>query len=408
MLPTGCGVLRAIDKMRVCPESPEGMRQTGWGGSIWQSHGPPCMSKILIIDDDPSLREVVKVSLETYGYDVVEADGGLSGVPLACAQLPDLILCDVRMEKMDGYRTLAALRQENSTAPIPCILMTGQADKAGMRQGMELGADDYLSKPFTVTELLASVQARLNKHRTVRDHAERKLADLRANISLALPHELLTPLNGILGFSDILITDHAALESDEIASMAEAIRDSARRLHRLIENFMIFAQIELMQADRKELCRDGQPLALKKPIERAAQVRALRVARLDDLVLDLNDGSASISEAYVTKIVDELLENAFKFSSPGSPVQVSSTVSDDHFVLRIRDYGRGMKPEHVAGIGAYMQFERKMYEQQGSGLGLTIAKRLSELHGGEFKVQSELGNGTTVEIKLPSTARAPE
>ena len=130
------------------------------------------MSKILIIDDDPSLREVIKVSLETAGYEVIEADNGLSGVPLACAQLPDLVLCDVRMEKMDGYRTLAALRQENSTAPIPCILMTGQADKAGMRQGMELGADDYLAKPFAVPELLAAVQARLHKQRTVRDHAE--------------------------------------------------------------------------------------------------------------------------------------------------------------------------------------------------------------------------------------------
>lgn len=359
------------------------------------------MSKILIIDDDPALREVIRASLEAYGYEVIEADSGVSGVPLACAQLPDLILCDVRMEKMDGYRTLAALRQENSTAPIPCILMTGQADKAGMRQGMELGADDYLAKPFAVPELLASVKARLRKHRTVQDHAERKLADLRANISLALPHELLTPLNGILGFSDILITDHGTLEPAEVASMSEAIRDSARRLHRLIENFMIFAQIELLQADRKELFRDPHPLALKKPIERAAQVRALRMVRLDDLVLDLQEGSACISEAYFTKIVDELLENAFKFSSPGSPIEVSSTIHKDHFILRIRDHGRGMKPEHVAGIGAYMQFERKVHEQQGSGLGLTIAKRLSELHGGDFNVQSELGSGTTVEIQLP-------
>jgi len=359
------------------------------------------MSKILIIDDDASLREVIRVSLEAYGYEVIEADGGLSGVPLACAELPDLILCDVRMEKMDGYRTLAALRQENSTAPIPCILMTGQADKAGMRQGMELGADDYLAKPFTVPELLASVEARLRKLRTVQDHAERKLADLRANISLALPHELLTPLNGILGFSDILITDHASLESAEVASMSEAIRDSARRLHRLIENFMIFAQIELLQADRKQLSRDPQPLALRKPVERAAQVRALRMARLDDLVLELGDGTAWISEAYFNKIVDELLENAFKFSSPGSRIELRSSSSESHWELSIRDHGRGMKPEHVAGIGAYMQFERKVYEQQGSGLGLTIAKRLTELHGGEFTVQSELGSGTTVSIRLP-------
>src|SRR6266540_1524174 len=173
------------------------------------------MAKILIIDDDSGLREVIRISLEHAGHEVIEADNGALGVQVAAEQLPDLILCDVRMDMMDGYGALAALRQNNDTAAIPFILMTGQADAAGMRQGMELGADDYLSKPFTVSQLLATVEARLKKHQKVREQAERMLADLRANISLALPHELLTPLNGILGFSDILITDHGTLQPDE-------------------------------------------------------------------------------------------------------------------------------------------------------------------------------------------------
>ena len=108
------------------------------------------MPKILVIDDDAALREIIQISLEHAGFEVIEADNGIAGVQQACTQLPDLILCDVRMERMDGYRTLAALRQDTATAPIPVILMTGMADPAGMRQGMELGADDYLSKPFAV------------------------------------------------------------------------------------------------------------------------------------------------------------------------------------------------------------------------------------------------------------------
>lgn len=360
------------------------------------------MTKILVIDDDPGLREVIRLSLEHAGFEVLEAENGAIGVQLACSQVPDLILCDVRMEKMDGYRTLAALRQDNITAPIPFILMTGQADTAGMRQGMELGADDYLSKPFTIPQLLAAVNARLRKLQTVRQQAERRLADLRANISLALPHELLTPLNGILGFSDILIVDHTTLQPQEVVSMAEAIRDSAKRLHRLIENFLIFAQIELLQADHIDLFREGQPLALRKPVERVARVRALQAGRLDDLALAVCDASVAITDDYFTKIVDELLDNAFKFSSSGSPVSVASSVLEGHVVLKIQDHGRGMKPEHVSEIGAYMQFERKLYEQQGSGLGLTIARRLTDLHGGQLKVQSEVGVGTTVEVWLPA------
>jgi two-component system sensor histidine kinase/response regulator len=362
------------------------------------------MPRILVIDDDDSLREIIRLSLQHAGFDVIEADNGAVGVQQACAQLPDLILCDVRMEKMDGYRTLAALRQDPVTAPIPVILMTGQADTAGMRQGMELGADDYLSKPFTVPQLLAAVNARLKKHQTVRELAERKLADLRANISLALPHELLTPLNGILGFSDILITDHRNLQSEEIVSMAEAIRDSAKRLHRLIENFLIFAQIELLHEDQLQTLREGETLDLRKPIERVSRLRAERAGRAEDLLLELCDASAAITEDYFTKIIDELLENAFKFSTPGSPVQVQTSTSNGDFILRIADHGRGMKVEHIARVGAYMQFERKVYEQQGSGLGLTIAKRLTELHGGGLTIQSQIGVGTTVELRLPCPA----
>jgi len=360
------------------------------------------MPKILIIDDDAALREIIQISLAHAGFEVIEADNGVAGVQQACAQLPDLILCDVRMERMDGYRTLAALRQDSTTAPIPVILMTGMADTAGMRQGMELGADDYLSKPFAVPQLVAAVNARLKKHQTVRELAERKLADLRANISLALPHELLTPLNGILGFSDILIADHTRLDSAELVSMAEAIRDSAKRLHRLIENFLIFAQIELLEADPSHALAEGRTPNSRKPIERVAQIRAERAGRAGDLILDLRAASAAISEDYLKKIVDELLENAFKFSPPGHPVRVQTLTSGGHLILRISDQGRGMKTEHIAEIGAYMQFERKIYEQQGSGLGLTIAKRLTELHRGELNIDSQLGAGTTVEVKLPS------
>ena len=127
-----------------------------------------------------------------------------AGIETARRALPDLILCDVNMEKVDGYLTLSSLRNEPTTASIPFILMTGLADHAGMRHGMELGADDYLPKPFTIDALYAAVEARLKKLQTVREQAEKKLADLRDNISLMLPHELRTPLNGILAYGEIL------------------------------------------------------------------------------------------------------------------------------------------------------------------------------------------------------------
>src|SRR5438445_13667282 len=211
------------------------------------------MKIILVIDDEEWLRAIVQLDLTQKGYDVSEAGNGTKGIETARKELPDLVLCDVNMEKVDGYGTLSSLRNEPATASIPFILMTGLADNAGMRHGMELGADDYLPKPFTIDALYAAVEARLKKAHTLRQEAEKKLAYLRDNISLMLPHELRTPLNGILGYGEILATDAASLPAAEIAEMGQVIHDSGKRLQRLIENFLIYAQLELISTDMQKV-----------------------------------------------------------------------------------------------------------------------------------------------------------
>ena len=360
-------------------------------------------ANILVIDDEPPLRQLICTALRGKGFKVVEAGGGAAGVQLAREQLPDLILCDVMMPKMDGFATLAALRQEVTTSAIPCILMTGRPDSAGMRHGMSLGADDYLPKPFTIEELYAAVNARLKKQQTIKQLAEKKLADLRSNISLALPHELFTPLSGIIGFAEIISTDAAGLDPDDVTEIGKAILASAKRLHRSVENFLIYAQIELLTADAAKVSalRQSQTAFTRDILENTALAQAQATERRNGLELDLAAGSAAILEEYLKKIATELLENAFKFSEPGTPVTLRSAMTEKQYRFSVADRGRGMTPDQIANIGAYMQFERKMYEQQGSGLGLTIAKRLAELHGGSLTIQSTPGEGTTVTVVIP-------
>jgi two-component system sensor histidine kinase/response regulator len=364
------------------------------------------MKKILIIDDEEWLREMVQLALTQKGYDVIEAGDGSLGIEVAQKELPDLILCDVNMEKVDGYLTLSSLRNQPSTASIPFILMTGLADNAGMRHGMELGADDYLPKPFTIDALYAAVEARLKKVQTVRQEAEKKLSDLRDNLSLMLPHELRTPLNGILAYGEILTTDAATLPATEVAEMGQVIYNSGKRLERLIENFLIYAQLELLGSDPQKLSalRNKQTQFPAQLIEKHAREQARLANRPQDLVLDLASKPAPISEEYLAKIVDELVQNSFKFSEGGTKVRVRLEDSPNGILLTITDQGRGFSTEHITKVGAYMQFDRKMQEQQGLGLGLTIAKRLTELHGGTLGIQSDRGSATTVTVKLPNGA----
>ena len=364
------------------------------------------MKRILVIDDEEWLREMMRMALSQRGFEVAEAVNGVEGIELARRELPDLILCDVNMEKMDGYSTLSSLRGEPATASIPFILMTGLADQAGMRHGMELGANDYLPKPFTIEALYAAVDARLKQAKVVREEAERKLADLRDSISMMLPHEMRTPLNGILAYGEILVADSETLPPAEIAEMGQVIYDSGKRLERLIENFLIYAQLELLGSDPQNSLLRKQTAAPAQLVEQHARGQAQLAKRPEDLILELADVPMPISEDYLAKIVDELVQNAFKFSPVNSPVHVALLDGPDSVALLVTDQGRGFSTDHITKVGAYMQFDRKMHEQQGLGLGLTISKRLTELHGGTIVIQSEKGSGTMVTMKFPKFAAA--
>ena len=367
------------------------------------------MKKILVIDDEEWLREMMQLALQQRGFEVVEASNGADGIELARKQLPDLILCDINMSKVDGYLTLTSLRKEAPTAAIPFILMTGLADSASMRHGMELGADDYLPKPFTTEQLYAAVDARLKKAQTIRDEAERKLAHLRDNISLMVPHEMRTPLNGILANAELLIHSADSLKPADVAEIGQDIHLSSERLTRVIENFLIYAQLELVAADPKNVnaLRVGRTERPVELIQQHATALAVQAGRPADLSFELADVPVPIAEEYLTKMVDELVQNAFKFSKTGSPVCVKLAEVFNGVEFSVRDRGLGFDTEQIARIGAYMQFDRKLHEQQGLGLGLTISKRLVELHGGKFSIASDKESGTAISARFPK-AKAEE
>src|SRR6266581_6507340 len=170
----------------------------------------PCFreAKVLVIDDTAEIRLIISESLKIYGFTTLTADDGVKGIEVAREHRPDLIICDINMPNLDGYATLTAIRQNESTATTPFIFLSGATEKPNVRRGMELGADDYLTKPFTHKELVTAVNARLVKQAEVHRQSEKKLDELRGNITLALPHELRTPLHGILGLASLMVDDH--------------------------------------------------------------------------------------------------------------------------------------------------------------------------------------------------------
>ena len=358
--------------------------------------------KVLVIDDTQDIRFIISETLNMFGFQTLTAEDGVSGISMAQDNLPDLIICDINMPNLDGYGTLKAMREHEATAGIPFIFLSGATDKSDMRRGMELGADDYLTKPFTHKELLAAVNTRLEKQAEVQRQSDKRLNELRGNITLALPHELRTPLNGIMGLASLLMDDYASMPPEEVLESSKFIHDSAMRLHRLIENFLVFSQIELMASESKTIDISGsvEPVVANEVVPELARKIASRFQREGDLHLKAVPVSVLVPLENFIKIVEEIIDNAFKFSEPGQAVNITIEVAEGRCQFVVTDKGRGLTAEQISRIGPHIQFNRQTYEQQGAGLGLFIAQRLTELLGGRFHIDSKADQGTTVRVSF--------
>lgn len=361
------------------------------------------MSKILVIDDDALVRANLVELLELESFEVLSAEDGRAGVQLARQHLPDLIICDIMMPELDGYGVLGELRQDSATATIPFIFLTAKTEKSDMRQGMSLGADDYLVKPFTRQEILDAISARLAKQTAFIQKTQSKLDDLRSAITLALPHELRTPLTGILGYSELLMDETATLPRQDILDLARNIHFAAKRLQDLMTNFLLYAELALAGKDPEQAVkmRDPGPCYIESAVTEVARQQAQWAHREADLQLEVERAGVYLGVVYTAKLAKEVIHNAFKFSRPGTPVRITGRSNAPSYTLSIEDRGHGMTPGQIADAGAYVQFERKRYEQQGQGLGLIIAKWIAELHGGQLLIESVPGQHTTVQITLP-------
>jgi signal transduction histidine kinase len=148
--------------------------------------------------------------------------------------------------------------------------------------------------------------------------------------------------------------------------------------------------------------QEGQQTPLKPPLAAVAGAVAQQHGRTADLVLELLEASVAVAEDFLRKMAEELVDNAFKFSAANTPVKMGATVLAGEVVVSVTDEGPGMTSEQVARLETHQQFARKLKARQGIGLGLALAKRLAELHGGALLVQTEVGRGTTMLLRLPA------
>lgn len=357
------------------------------------------MDRILIVEDENDLRQSIADFLEVEGFKCLQAADGSEGIDIARTELPDLIICDIKMPGLNGHEVLRELRRDSRTSSIPFIFLTALVEKGDIRKGMELGADDYLTKPFLTDDLVSAIKTRLHKNQELKE----RFQDLRKSLVHKLPHELRTPLVSIIGYAQLLMDRYKENTDPAIIEYSKSIYEAGVRLNKMIQNFIVFTKLKLASGDTNfKVEFHAEPTLISFPLVKSISENiANRYNRLTDLTVNGIDGVVKISLNEFNIILEELVDNAFKFSSAGNAVAVTISKDEKEFTIKIRDNGRGMTEEQLKKIDAYVQFDREQYEQQGMGLGLTISQKLVEMYGGKFNIDSQIGKFTEITILFP-------
>ncbi|MFA6961633.1 MAG: response regulator [Opitutaceae bacterium] len=355
--------------------------------------------KILIIEDEESIRQVLKDLLEINGYAVLAAADGIEGMRLV-AEMPDFILCDINMPGMDGYQVIAEIQKLQQGRDIPFIFLTALADRSAQRRGMAMGADDYITKPFTERDILDAIEARVKRQRSLRSRIEHLMDQHRREISADWSHELMTPLNGVLGGLQLIEAEGGSISPAELKDVLGLIREGAERQQRLSRKLIRFYELERMKQSSSP---PGLYRCQAKPaVETATAKIAKREGRECDLRVCCEAGEVGLPADLLTDTVVELVENAFRFSVKGRPVRVNGRRVEQNYRIEIIDEGPGMTEVQIGSVGAFTQFDRRYQAQQGLGLGIAIAKGVAEIAGGRLSLGSGPGGrGLLAVIELP-------
>lgn len=361
------------------------------------------MIRILVIEDEAAILEEVLDWLGFEDYEAVGASNGRLGLESALAKVPDLIVCDITMPEMDGYQVLLELRKHPETTLVPFIFLTARADRSFMRHGMELGADDYVTKPFSRSELLAAIRSRLERHQNIAETHERSLEEAKVKLSSLVANELRSPLSSVNKVKQVIEQQIDQLSQGEIKDLLETLSLGTERLHHLVEQMVYLTYLETGQLSRAIIFEKPSLVYMWQIIPSVVDLARRFADRNNDqeIKLDVRDGDAAViaNTPALRHALAELIANALNESLQNSGVSVSEWKTEKSVWISILDHGTGLTPAEKAR--AMMPFQSRGQAQEDMSLGLTIAQRILEAHGGEMTVDAIEGKGTQVTISLP-------
>ena len=408
------------------------------------------MNTLLIIDDTPDSVRLLLNFLSERDFKVLIASDGQDGIETAMLAQPDLILLDVIMPGMDGFEVCKQLKFHENTKDIPIIFMTVRTETINKVKGFELGAADYITKPFEHEEVLARVNTQVKLHKLQLQLAQQKqqlfeqnqqlqeeincrkqvevslqternaLAERTDDLSKAIAklaraarlkdeflanmsHELRSPLNAILGISEIFQEQGYDPLNNKQRKFMRTLGDSGRHLLALITDILDLAKIEAdkitLQIDTvsvNEVCQMSLSM-----IKEMAYKKQIQIATTLDYAVD----TIQADVRRLKQIIINLLNNAIKFTPKGGSIKLVVNSDAEHGVVdfTVQDTGIGIAEKNLKHLfEPFVQLDGSLNRaQEGTGLGLSLVYRFTEMHGGSVSVESEVGQGSCFTVSLP-------
>jgi two-component system, sensor histidine kinase and response regulator len=361
-------------------------------------------NRILVVEDTPSNIQILASVLKEKGYQVSIATNGKQALEVIDRVKPALILLDVMMPEMDGFEACRRLKENAEWSQIPVIFLTARTETADIIKGFELGAVDYVAKPFNTHEVLARVATHLAMRRQQRELLENyqrlsELERLRDSLVHMVVHDLRSPLLGLSGCLQLLQGDLEGKLEPEQSEDLESALSAAQRLSEMVSSLL---DVSRMEAGQMPLNR--QTVDLQEVITGAVNsLGGLTRNRKVSVTASEGPVTANCDPDVATRIVANLVANALKFTPASGEVRVSATPEGDFVRIGIADTGPGIPPQYRDRI--FEKFgqveERQEGHKHSTGLGLTFCKLAAEAHGGMIGVDSEVGQGSTFWFTLP-------
>jgi two-component system sensor histidine kinase/response regulator len=360
------------------------------------------MKKILVIEDEQDIRDSIQEIVEMAGYSVTPIANGAAGIKALMHNPFDLIICDIMMPEMDGFSLLSALKKDPSFVT-PFIFLTAKVQSNDLRNGMNLGADDYLHKPFKSKDLLSAIETRLSKHEKLNELQAQKAAMLEKTIELMVGHEFKTPMNGIINFNTLIAENAISLNNEKLQSLCSYLHISADRLLTTYDKINTYYTLQ-KALQLQEIPEMGEP----DPHHIIDVIKS--ILHKYDRVKDL-DYTEPKPPLFFSKLIHtaakELIENACKFSEKGTPIVVCIFVDITGSNISVANTTRHTTAEALNQYRLFEQHNREVAEQQGLGIGLAITKLIASIYKGSIVFDEVDKNAPVREIvavlHLPSS-----